>query len=51
MTWQKDRRFGFFYEEEPGGYQMVYLPLTIEQLTDGNYLTPPVKRRWWKRSR
>ncbi|MBP3228116.1 MAG: exo-alpha-sialidase [Bacteroidaceae bacterium] len=37
MTLQRDRRIGFFYEEEPGYYQMVYLPLTLETITGGKY--------------
>lgn len=49
MTWQQDRRIGFFLEEEPGGYQMVYLPLTIEQLTEGNYQTPSKRKRFGRR--
>lgn len=37
MTIQSDGRIGFFYEEEPHQYNMVYVPLTIEQLTNGVY--------------
>lgn len=37
MTQQKDKRIGFFYEEEPGYYQMVYRPLTVEEITQGAY--------------
>lgn len=37
MTLQKDGRIGFFYEEEPQWYQMVYRPLTISQITQGKY--------------
>ena len=28
-----DGRIGFYYEEEPLNYQMVFVPLTIEQIT------------------
>ena len=37
MTLQKDGRIGFFYEEEPQWYTMVYVPLTIWQITEGRY--------------
>lgn len=37
MTLQHDYRIGFLFEEEPGGYSIVYLPLTIEDITFGNY--------------
>lgn len=37
MTLQKDGRVGFLYEEEPGGYNIVYAPLTIEAITSGRY--------------
>lgn len=36
-TLQADGRIGFFYEEEPNGYCMVYVPLTIEDITGGAY--------------
>lgn len=36
-TLQADHRIGFFYEEEPNGYCMVYVPLTIEEITGGTY--------------
>ena len=36
-TLQADGRIGFFYEEEPNGYCMVYVPLTIEAITGGAY--------------
>ena len=36
-TLQADGRIGFFYEEVPNGYCMVYVPLTIEDITDGAY--------------
>lgn len=36
-TLQADHRIGFFYEEEPNGYCMVYVPLTIEEITGGAY--------------
>ena len=37
MAVQADGRIGFFYEEEPNGYCMVYVPLTLEQITGGVY--------------
>ena len=37
MTLQKDGRIGFFYEEEPGWYSMVYVPISIEAITNGQY--------------
>ena len=45
MTWQKDNRLGFLYEEEThgssnlayGGYTMVYECFDVEALTDGKY--------------
>ena len=40
MTLQADGNFGFFYEEEPGdqwAYCMVYVPLSVEEMTNGAY--------------
>lgn len=37
MILQADGRLGFFFEEEPGGYCMVYIPYTIEDVTDDKY--------------
>ncbi len=37
MIMQADGRIAFFFEEEPGGYTMVYIPYTIEELTGGAY--------------
>lgn len=37
MILQADNRIAFFYEEAPGGYTMVYIPFTLEELTDGKY--------------
>ncbi|MBQ7443462.1 MAG: exo-alpha-sialidase [Bacteroidaceae bacterium] len=37
MAMQKDGRIGFFYEEEPNYYNMVYVALTIEEITGGRY--------------
>ncbi|MBQ5911494.1 MAG: exo-alpha-sialidase [Bacteroidaceae bacterium] len=37
MTLQKDGRIGFFYEEEPGWYSMVYVPISIETITNNLY--------------
>ena len=38
FTLQTDGRIGFFYEETPGGYSMVYAALTIEEITNGKYV-------------
>ena len=37
MHLQADGRIGFFFEEAPGGYCMVYIPYTLEDLTDNQY--------------
>ena len=45
MTWQRDNRLGFLYEEEThgtsnlayGGYTIVYECFDVETLTDGKY--------------
>ncbi len=37
MTLQADGRIGFFYEEEPGGYQMVYRALDLTDVTGGRF--------------
>ena len=39
MTIQKDKQIAFFYEETntDNGYNMVYVPLTISQITNGKY--------------
>ncbi len=37
MHLQADGRIGFFFEEAPGGYTMVYIPYTLEDLTAGEY--------------
>lgn len=37
MTLQQDGRIGFFYEEEPNYYQMVYHSLSLEQITQNRY--------------
>ena len=37
MTTQSDGRIGFYYEEEPGGYEMVYVPLNIATITNNTY--------------
>lgn len=46
MTMQKDGKVAFFFEEAPcyqdrndWGYSMVYAPLTIENITKGNYFS------------
>ena len=38
MTLQKDGRIGFFYEEEPGWYSMVYVPISLKDITGGKYV-------------
>lgn len=37
MTLQQDNRIGFLFEEEPGGYCIIYTPLSIEDVTGGVY--------------
>ena len=37
MHLQADGRIGFFFEEEPSDYSMVYIPYSIEDLTGGAY--------------
>lgn len=37
MTLQNDGNIGFFYEEEPSGYCMVYVPLSLSEMTNGEY--------------
>lgn len=37
MCLQADNRIGFFYEEGPNSYCMVYVPLTLEEITNGQY--------------
>ncbi len=39
MSVQKDGRIAFFYEETntDNGYNMVYIPLTISEITEGKY--------------
>lgn len=37
MTMQRNGRVAFLYEEEPGGYCIVYAPLSVEQTTGGRY--------------
>lgn len=50
MALQKDGKIAFFFEEAPcygddytKGYCMVYVPLTIEEITKDNYKTPEIK--------
>ena len=38
FTLQNDGRIGFFYEETPGGYSMVYVSLSISEITNGKYV-------------
>ena len=47
MVLQNDGKIAFFFEEAPcygddqaKGYCMVYIPVTIEDITNGNYNTP-----------
>lgn len=37
MIQQQDGRIAFFYEEEPGNYQMIYRPLDIKDITGGRF--------------
>ncbi|MBR5576891.1 MAG: exo-alpha-sialidase, partial [Bacteroidaceae bacterium] len=37
MISQADGRIAFLFEEEPGGYCIVYIPYTIEDVTGGAY--------------
>ena len=40
MIVQKDLRLAFYWEDTPdgkGGYQMLYRPLTLQQITAGKY--------------
>ena len=37
MCVQQDGKIGFFYEEGPATYCMVYVPLSIEKITNGAY--------------
>ena len=50
MALQDDGKIAFFFEEAPcygddqaKGYCMVYAPLTIEEITENNYITPEIK--------
>ena len=55
MVQQTDGRIAFFYEEETYGkgacYTNMYVPLTLERITDGKFsalrtqLPPKAKRR------
>ncbi len=37
MTVQKDGRIGFYFEEEPEGYSLVYVPISLETITNNLY--------------
>lgn len=37
LTWQNDGRIGFLFEEVPGGYCIIYCPLTVAEATGGAY--------------
>ncbi len=39
MTLQKDSKVGFLFEEEPGGYCIIYSPLSINTITADNYFS------------
>lgn len=43
MCLQQDGRIGFFYEEGPATYAMVYVPLDIEKITNGAYKGMPAE--------
>lgn len=47
MSLQKDRRIAFYLEEDEkyGGYDINYVPLTLEQITDGKYSVLKKQRR------
>ena len=49
MALQQDGKIAFFFEEAPcygddytKGYCMVYVPLTVEEITDAKYHSSPV---------
>ena len=42
MCLQADNRIAFFYEEGPSIYEMIYVPLDIERLTNHAYTTKKV---------
>ena len=37
LTWQNDGRIGFLFEEVPGGYCIIYCPITVAEATGGAY--------------
>lgn len=45
MAVQRDGRVAFFYEEDPGGYQMVYVPLDLGLITGGRYFSDEADTR------
>ncbi len=45
MTYQHDGRIGFFYEEEPQHYQMIYKSIGISDITKGQFNAIPYKKR------
>lgn len=45
MAMQHDGRIAFFYEEEPGNYEMVYTPLDLGLITAGRYYSDEVYTR------
>lgn len=38
MCIQQDKRIAFFFEEGPAGYEMVYVPFNIADITNGQYV-------------
>jgi len=45
MCMQPDNRIAFFYEEGPSIYEMVYVPLDIERLTNHAFTMKKVKKQ------
>lgn len=45
MCLQADNRIAFFYEEGPSIYEMIYVPLDIERLTNHAYTTKKAGQR------
>lgn len=50
MDLQNDGKIGFFFEENPGEYSMVYIPYTIEELTGDTYtiITEPEYGKFYR---
>jgi len=45
FTLQQDGNIGFFYEESPGIYAMVYVPLSISEITNNTYSEIVVEKK------